>query len=71
MSCIFKVPRLDNYTELEQLQGSIILQLKTKWPCEKHQGEHGNPGFCYVDPTGGHLGLNNHKLKIWAAAIVS
>jgi hypothetical protein len=65
-----KVPHVDNFTELEQLHGSIILQLKGKWTCEKHQGEHGEPGFCYIDSTGGHLGLNNRKLKIWASAIV-
>ena len=66
----YKVSHLDNYTEIEQLQGSIILQLKMKWSCEKHQGEHGNPGFCYIDLTDGHLGFNIWKLNIWASGIV-
>lgn len=46
------------------------MQLKMKWVCERHQGEHGEPGYCYVDDAGVHLGLNSRKLKIWAAAIV-
>lgn len=65
------MPRLDGYGETEQLHGAIVLQLKQKWACEKHQGEHGEPGACYVDSAGNHLGLNNRKLKIWASAIVS
>jgi len=52
------------------MHGTFILQLKEKWPCETHQGEHGEPGFCYVDPNSRHIGLNNRKLKTWAAAIV-
>ena len=46
------------------------MELKMKWPCERHQGEHGEAGFCYVDPAGNHLGLNHRKLAMWAAAIV-
>lgn len=65
------MPHLDGYGETEQLHGAIVLQLKQKWACEKHQGEHGEPGACYVDSAGNHLGLNNHKLKIWASAISS
>ncbi|KAG6904417.1 hypothetical protein DXG01_010072, partial [Tephrocybe rancida] len=64
-----KVPRVESFTEVEQLHGTTILQLKQKWSCERHQGEHGEPGFCYVDTAGNHLGLNNRKLKIWASAI--
>ncbi|KAH7903026.1 hypothetical protein BJ138DRAFT_1198541, partial [Hygrophoropsis aurantiaca] len=66
-----KVPRKDLFTEEVQLHSKYILQLKSKWPCQKHQGEHGEPGYCYVSPTGEHLGLNNRKLKIWAAAIAA
>jgi len=47
------------------------MQLKQKWSCEKHLGEHGEPGYCYIAATGEHLGLNSRKLKLWAAAIVS
>lgn len=53
------------------MHGIFILQLKEKWSCEAHHGEHGEAGFCYVDPNGRHSGLNNRKLKIWAIAIVS
>lgn len=61
---------MDIFSDEVQLHGSIILQLKAKWTCEKHGGEHGEHGYCYVSPTGEHVGLNNRKLKIWAAAIV-
>jgi hypothetical protein len=47
------------------------MQLKRKWTCEKHQGEHGEAGHCYVNPMGEHVGLNHRKLKLWATAIVS
>lgn len=56
---------------MEQLHAEIILALKNKWPCSQHQGEHGEPGHCYVDANGGHVGLNHRRLKIWAAAVVS
>ncbi|KAF8989234.1 hypothetical protein BDQ17DRAFT_1334189 [Cyathus striatus] len=55
-----KVPQLDGYTAHELLQGKIVLELKKKWACEQHQGEHGS-----------HLGLNHHKLSLWAAAIAA
>ncbi|KAL1947169.1 hypothetical protein VTO73DRAFT_14130 [Trametes versicolor] len=64
-----KVPRLELFSEEAQINGQIIMQLKAKWTCERHSGEHGEAGFCYVDEAGVHLGLNNRKLKIWAAAI--
>ncbi|KAH7903729.1 hypothetical protein BJ138DRAFT_1120100 [Hygrophoropsis aurantiaca] len=66
-----KVPRLDGFTEEQQLHGSIILDLKAKYSCERHQGEHGEAGYCFVDASGEHLGLNPRKLKIWAAAIAA
>jgi hypothetical protein len=66
-----QVPRVGGFSEVEQLHGEIILQLKQKWVCEKHQGEHGQAGACYIDSAGNHIGLNNRKLKIWASAIVS
>ena len=59
------------FDDSTQLHGNIILQLKAQWPCDKHHGEHGEAGFCYIDPNGNHLGLNMRKLKVWAAAIVS
>ncbi|KDQ54005.1 hypothetical protein JAAARDRAFT_49588 [Jaapia argillacea MUCL 33604] len=46
-----KVPHLDTFSKDDQLHGTIIMQLKSKWPCQKHQGEHGEPGYCYVDAT--------------------
>ena len=47
------------------------MQLKQQWACEKHVGEHGELGYCFVNACGEHLGLNHRKLKLWAAAIVS
>ncbi|KAF8996603.1 hypothetical protein BDQ17DRAFT_1249578 [Cyathus striatus] len=66
-----KVPRLDVYSAHEQLQGEIVLELKKKWTCECHLGEHGEPGHCYVSASGLHLGLNHRKLSLWAAAIAA
>ncbi|KAG2130852.1 hypothetical protein DEU56DRAFT_814656 [Suillus clintonianus] len=66
-----RVPHVDNFSEAAQLHGSIIVQLKQKWTCEKHQGEHGEQGYCYVTPAGEHIGLNMRKLKMWAAAIAA
>ncbi|KAH7903888.1 hypothetical protein BJ138DRAFT_965420, partial [Hygrophoropsis aurantiaca] len=71
LSMDFIVPRLDAFTEEEQLHGNIIMELKAKYGCERHQGEHGEVGHCFVDASGEHLGLNNRKLKIWAAAIAT
>jgi hypothetical protein len=53
-----------------QLHADFILKLKNTHPCEQHRGEHGEVGYCYVWPNGGHLGLNNRRLAIWAAAMV-
>jgi hypothetical protein len=66
-----QVPRIEEFREEKQLHGRIIIQLKKRWPCTQHQGEHGEPGYCYITPSAEHVGLNNCKLKIWAAAIVS
>lgn len=46
------------------------MELKKKWPCDKHLGEHGEPGHCYVNDNGGHLRLSALRLKMWAAAMV-
>jgi hypothetical protein len=62
---------IKEFGEDEQLHGRIIIQLKKRWPCTQHQGEHGEPGYCYITPSAEHVGLNNRKLKIWATAIVS
>ncbi|KAF8834082.1 hypothetical protein BDN67DRAFT_1016881 [Paxillus ammoniavirescens] len=66
-----KVPRTEAFSAESQLHGAIIMQLKRKWTCEKHQGEHGEAGYCYINPTGEHVGLNHRKLKSWAAAIAA
>ncbi|KAG1860347.1 hypothetical protein F4604DRAFT_1930239 [Suillus subluteus] len=66
-----KVPRFDTFSEDAQLHAQYIIQLKKKWSCAKHQGEHGQDGHCYVSSMGEHLGLNHRKLKMWAAAWVN
>ncbi|KAG6370347.1 hypothetical protein JVT61DRAFT_12155 [Boletus reticuloceps] len=66
-----KIPRIENFSDNAQLHGSIILQLKVKWVCDKHSGEHGERGHCWVSPTGNHIGLNNCRLKQWAASIAA
>ncbi|KAJ7677222.1 hypothetical protein B0H17DRAFT_867710, partial [Mycena rosella] len=66
-----KVPRVDDFTPQDQLHGSMILKLKGKWPCDKHQGESGDVGHCWIDVGGNHTGLNMRKLKMWSSAIVA
>ncbi|KAG1747748.1 uncharacterized protein EDB91DRAFT_1235773 [Suillus paluster] len=53
----YRICNADHFLEQDQLHGTIILQLKKKWPCVQHQGEHGDVGFCYV--------------SIWAATIAA
>ncbi|GLB45420.1 hypothetical protein LshimejAT787_2500090 [Lyophyllum shimeji] len=64
------VPQVGAFSEASQLHGHFILQLKQKWKCEKHLGEHGEPGYCYVSDNG-HLPLNNLRFKSWASALAA
>ncbi|KAG6846921.1 hypothetical protein H0H93_011079 [Arthromyces matolae] len=66
-----RVPSLENYSVTTQLHGQWIKQLKEKYPCASHTGEHGENGFCFVTGGGKHIGLNNRRLKAWAAAIAA
>jgi len=66
-----KVPRLEGFSEGIQGLGAIVLELKLKYPCTTHHGEHGDPGVCFIGASGEHLGLNNRKLKMWATAIAA
>ncbi|KAJ7484964.1 hypothetical protein B0H11DRAFT_2414016 [Mycena galericulata] len=66
-----KVPRVDDYSPQDQLHGAMILKLNEKWPCQKHAGENGDVGHCWVDAGGNHIGLNMRKKKMWAASIVA
>ncbi|KAJ7880688.1 hypothetical protein B0H13DRAFT_2345482 [Mycena leptocephala] len=59
-----KVPLMDDFTPQEQLHGAMIMKLETKWACEKHHGESGDVGHCYVDASGNHMPLNMRKKKI-------
>lgn len=65
-----KVPNVADYSETTQLNGVHIMQLKARWPCTQHLGEHGESGHCYITPNGDHIGLNNRKFKVWGAAMV-
>ncbi|KAF9463063.1 hypothetical protein BDZ94DRAFT_1309169 [Collybia nuda] len=66
-----KVPRSELFSSDAQIHGKIILELKGRWPCMQHQGEHGDVGYCYVSKNAEHLRLNSRRLKIWAAAIAA
>ncbi|KAJ7856212.1 hypothetical protein B0H14DRAFT_2352800 [Mycena olivaceomarginata] len=66
-----KVPRVDDYTPQDQLHGAMIMKLDAKWACEKHHGENGDIGHCWIDPNGNHTGLNMRKKKMWASAIIT
>ncbi|KIJ90739.1 hypothetical protein K443DRAFT_657906 [Laccaria amethystina LaAM-08-1] len=46
-----RIPHVEGFSDATQLHGRFILELKKKWPCQQHHGEHGEPGFCYVNPT--------------------
>ncbi|KAJ7831762.1 hypothetical protein B0H14DRAFT_2365025 [Mycena olivaceomarginata] len=65
-----RVLNVDNFSDTAQLHGAHILELKKKWTCAEHRGEHGDSGNCYVAPNGEHTRLNNRQLKLWAAAWV-
>ncbi|KAI9059855.1 hypothetical protein FKP32DRAFT_1578952 [Trametes sanguinea] len=64
-----RVPHVELFSDTAQLHGAIIIQLKQRWTCQQHLGEHGEPGYCYITPGGEHVGLNTRKLRIWASAI--
>lgn len=66
----FQVPRFDMFSDTTQLHAPYVIQLKSLHKCEKHPGEHGQDGHCYINPKGEHLGLNNKKIKEWSAAWV-
>ncbi|KAJ7051597.1 hypothetical protein C8F01DRAFT_639347 [Mycena amicta] len=66
-----KIPRVDDYSIQDQLQGDMILKIQNKWKCDKHQGENGKVGHCYIDVDGNHMGLNMRKFRAWAAAVVA
>ncbi|KAG0695438.1 hypothetical protein DFH29DRAFT_1005463 [Suillus ampliporus] len=66
-----QVPHVEAFSDQTQLHGAIIIQLKAKWPCAEHQGESGGIGYCYVSPTGEHVGLNSRRLKIWVSAVAA
>ena len=66
-----QIPQISNFDSALQLNGHFVMELKKKWPCATHLGEHGKSGHCYVMPNGEHLCLNPLHLKMWAAAMVS
>ncbi|KAJ2932453.1 hypothetical protein H1R20_g4638, partial [Candolleomyces eurysporus] len=63
-----QVPQISSFNTTTQMHGLYILELKKKWKCEKHLGEHGDSGHCYVSADGSHIRLNGYRLKLWAAA---
>lgn len=66
-----RVPHLDGLSDADCLHGSLNLKLRKHWVCHEHLGEHGEPGVCYVTPTGKHIGVNNRRSNIWTSAMVS
>ncbi|KAF9045626.1 hypothetical protein BJ165DRAFT_1346215 [Panaeolus papilionaceus] len=66
-----RVPQVESYNDASQLHGRFVLELKKKWPCQQHLGEHGQQAYCYVNPAGKHIMLNLLRLKIWAAALAA
>ncbi|KAF9032739.1 hypothetical protein BJ165DRAFT_1328515, partial [Panaeolus papilionaceus] len=66
-----QVPQVEAFSELTQLHGHFILELKKKWPCQQHFGEHGQTGYCYVSAASKHIMLNPLRLKTWAAAMAA
>lgn len=66
-----QVPSVSSFSSDERLNGEFILKLKAQWKCQRHHGEHGQPGYCYITPAGKCIPLNNHRFDAWAAAWVS
>lgn len=60
---------MGQFTKEAQLHGAIIVKIKAQWPCAAHPGEAGGDGYCYIGPSGEHIGLHNRRLKLWAAVI--
>ncbi|KAJ7729552.1 hypothetical protein B0H14DRAFT_2640401 [Mycena olivaceomarginata] len=59
------------YGTKDQLHVTMVMKLDPKWACEKHRGENGDIGHCWINPNGNHTGLNMGKKKMWASAIVA
>jgi hypothetical protein len=59
------------YSPQDQLHVTMVMKLDPKWACEKHRGENGDIGHCWINPNGNHTGLNMGKKKMWASALVS
>ncbi|RDX56589.1 hypothetical protein K466DRAFT_606734 [Polyporus arcularius HHB13444] len=69
-----QVPNVNQYPDQTQLHGAHILELQRLHKCKDHVNEQNAPGYCYKPEAGGlddHVRLNNHRFKIWAAAIAS
>ncbi|KIY68552.1 hypothetical protein CYLTODRAFT_481537 [Cylindrobasidium torrendii FP15055 ss-10] len=64
------VPIMDSFSPETQVNGTWILQLRTKWLCQDptHAGENGAPGHCWRDANGCHIGVSNNGFKVWGAA---
>jgi hypothetical protein len=66
----YQIPRLDMFSNAQQLHGIHAQHIKNEWPCQQHLGENGRPGACYITPSGKHVGLNIRRLAVWAAAML-
>lgn len=66
-----QIPQVVNFDDTVQVNGHFVMELKKKWPCATHLGEHGKSGHCYITPNGEHFCLNPLHLKMWVAAMVS
>jgi len=66
-----KIPRLDMFSNTQQLHGIHAQHIKNEWPCQQHLGENGRSGACYITPSGKHVGLNIRRLAAWAAAMAA
>ncbi|KAF5370678.1 hypothetical protein D9758_002058 [Tetrapyrgos nigripes] len=66
------VPSVNMYSDKSQLCGYWIGCIKNDWECRdsKHGNEHGAPGYCWIDSTGSHVGLNNKVMGEWADQII-
>ncbi|KAF8804697.1 hypothetical protein BYT27DRAFT_7107079 [Phlegmacium glaucopus] len=65
------IPHVGQFSNAEQVNGRFVVEIKKRWPCAAHQGEHGGPGHCYVTPNGDHIRLNPLRMKMWAAAMAT
>jgi hypothetical protein len=59
-----QAPQVTDYPSDLHVLAEVSQQIKSKWPCSVH-------GTCYISSGSEHVTIHRHRLKEWAARIVS